>query len=342
MTKMLKKADRPVLWAQFIVCSLIWVPGCSESLQSTNPTSHFNPVGLESLKPQAYTIIEQALDDKDPQIRANAIEVVASTGQIKLMPKVQRLLTDDFVPVRFNAALAVGDTEYLLAKKAVRQLLKDSDKNVQIAAAYALGRVWVPKSFEVVYRALNSKDQTVRANATLLAGKIGDRRARDLIYRTLRNPDSNAKVRLQAVEAMARLGDERAYAKLWAMLISAYADDRAMGVAGMGALGTEQARNALITMLGDDVPEIRLAAAEQLGILGDEVGQAVVLDVFTKDLTAGLEWQDRERVYARTALAIGRICTANLTEYLPRLLEDQSRLVRIAAGKAVLLCTANK
>ncbi len=341
MKNILTKADSGVLWAAFIACSVIFVPGCNESLQGRNP-SRFNAGGVESLKPQASRIIEEALADADPRIRANAIEVVASTDQIRLMHKVQKLLKDDFVPVRFNAAVAVGDTEYLLAKETVRNLLKDSDVNVKIAAAYALGKLWVPKSFEVVRRALNSKDRTVRANATLLVGKIGDRRAREVLFRTLRSEDSDARVRLQAVEALAKLGDERAYAKLWAMLISAYADDRVMGIAGMGALGTAQAKNALITLLSDDVLEVRLAAAEQLGMLGDKVGEPVVLDVFNKNLTAGLEREDRERVYVRTALAIGQIGTGTVTRFLGRLLGDESRLVRIAAAKAVFQCTANK
>jgi len=345
MRTLVRKADSRVFFTWLVALSPMLVPGCNESLKSSNPgrfTSHSNPGRVERLEPQATEIIEQALADADPRIRANAVEVVASTRQINLMPKVQRLLTDDVVPVRFTAALAVGDTEYVLARKAVQRLLKDYDENVRIAAAYALGKLWVPQSFDVIRRAVNSKDQTIRANATMLVGKIGDRSDRELLFRTLRSPDSGDKVRLQAVEAMARLGDKRAYARLWAMLISAFADDRAMGIAGMGALGTEEAKNALITMLSDDVPEIRLAAAEHLGMLGDRVGEAVVLDVFDKKLTAGLDRQDRERVNVRTALAMGRIGTDAVTEFLPGLLADESKFVRMAAAKAVFQRTANK
>ncbi len=45
-----------------------------------------------------------------------------------------------------------------------------------------------------------------------------------------------------------------------------------------------------------------------------------------------------ERSSMFTALAIGQIRTAAVTEFLPKLLKNQSKRVRIAAAKAVLLC----
>ena len=122
------------------------------------------------------------------------------------------------------------------------------------------------------------------------------------------------------------------------MLISAYADDRVIGIRAMGTLGTAEAKDALITMLDDDILEVRLAAAGQLGALKDTSGESKVLDVFTKNLTAGLNKEDLERVNVLTALAIGRIGTPPLTKFLPRFLKDKSKFVRIAAAKAVFQC----
>jgi hypothetical protein len=45
-----------------------------------------------------------------------------------------------------------------------------------------------------------------------------------------------------------------------------------------------------------------------------------------------------ERVHMFTALAVGQIRTAAVTEFLPKLLKNQSKRVRIAAAKAVLQC----
>lgn len=313
---------------------LLAVCSCNEPLKS-KPVSADGRL-VNNLVPEAVQVIETALADTDPSIRANAIEVVAATRQVGLMPKVGRLLSDEFVPVRFAAALAVGDTQYRLAKESVSQLLKDRDENVRIAAAYAMYRLGFADNFGLIRKAIVSKDQDIRANAALILGKSGDPRQLELLDWALSDKDSGDKVRFQVAEAMAMLGDERVYPKLWTMLISAYADDRVIGIRAMGALGTEQAKNALITMLGDKVLEVRLAAAEQLGCLGSTQGEPEVLDVFRKEFTAGMDAEGIERVHTFTALAIGQIRTIGVTEFLPKLLKNQSKRVRIAAAKAVL------
>jgi HEAT repeat protein len=110
----------------------------------------------------------------------------------------------------------------------------------------------------------------------------------------------------------------------------------------MGALGTQNALDAIITKLDDPVPEVRLAAAEQLGALGNKTGEPEVLDVFTKNLTAGVSPDDAERIKFRTALAIGRICTGSLTRFLPQFLNEPSKSIRLAAAQAVLQCSGRK
>ncbi|MDD5064811.1 MAG: HEAT repeat domain-containing protein [Phycisphaerae bacterium] len=325
------------LTAYAVITFAVFTLGCNESLRKET----YPPAGgsISELLPEANKIIQESLSDSDPLIRANTIEIIADTKQSKLMPRVQRLLEDDFVPVRFAAALAVGDLQYSLAENSVKRLLKDNDENVRIAADYATSKLGTGSGFSLVRQTVASSDQTVRANAALLLGKSGDKNSLKWLWWTLQNKDSDYKARFNAAEAIARLGDERIDEKLLAMLISTYADDRVMGIKAMGALGTEKAKNFLITKLDDDVLEVRLAAAEQLGMLGETIGEAEVLKVFTKDLTAGMNEEELERVNMLTALAIGQIRTASVTKFLPQLLKDESKLVRIAAAKAVIQCT---
>jgi HEAT repeat protein len=310
-----------------------FLSGCNDSVKPT--VNRPDTVFVGDIVSEATLIVQQALADQDPLVRVNAIEVVATTRRIRLMPSVQRLLGDEFIPVRFAAALAMGDLQYSLAKEDVARLLNDENENVRIAAAYAMSRLGSADSFEMLRQAIASSDQTVRANAALVLGKAGDRRALALLYIALRHQDSDDKVRFQAAESIAMLGDKWIFPKLWSMLISAYADVRVIGIRAMGALGTDEAKNALLTMLDDNVLEVRLAAAEQLGRLGDTIGEPEVFDVFRKNLTADLRPDSLERVNVFTALAIGRVGTARLTKFLPRLLRDQSKSVRIAAAKAV-------
>lgn len=324
-------------WGIVAACMLLLPLGCEEPQKIGAGGQVVAGSDMHELTIEAYRIILDSLGDQDPVIRANAVEVVSQTGQIKLVPKVQRLLSDEYAPVRFAAAIAIGDLEYSFGIQGLMDLFKDRDSNVKIAACYAMVKLGSARYKDVLRRAIGSTDQTVRANAAFLIGKSGDRDALKLLYWAMRDKDSvDDKVVYQAAESIATLGDDRIYPQLWTMLLSVYADVRVTGVRAMGALGTREARGALITMLSDKVIEVRLASAEQLGRLGDTTGELEVLDVFTRKLTSGMEPAARERVNVLTALAIGRIATPRLMEHLPDFLKDKSKAVRIAAARAVL------
>jgi len=333
--------NRRLLTVLLFTFPLAFLAGCEESLSLQTAINQPSAVSVDNLMPEALEIIEAGLADADPQVRANAIEVVATTKQIMLMPKVQHLLQDEVVPVRFLAILAVADLEYSLAKSDVQSVadgLKDEDENVRIAAAYAMTKFGHSEYFTVFRNAIASEDQTVRANAALLLGKSGNKDALRLLYWALQSKDSSDKVRFNAVEAIAMLGDERILPKVWAIAYSGYADDRIMGIRALGALKTVKAKDVLVTKLDDDILEVRLAAAEQLGKLRDSIGEPEVLEVFEKNLTASLDKKDLERVKKLTALAIGQIGTETLKKFLPQLLRDESKSVRIATAKAVFQC----
>lgn len=333
------KLTKPLATIAIITYAMLCL-GCQETVQtSTSWTAPAPSLATpDSLLPEANRIIRDALADPDPQTRMNAVEVVAVTKQSRLIPKVQKLLKDDYVPVRFAAILAVGDLQYSLAQKPITALLQDDNQNIKIAALYTLYKLGSKESINQLQKAIASNNQTVRANAALLLGKSGDKSdmTTQVLWWTLRRPDSSDMVRFQTAESLAMLSDERIYPKLWPMLISKYADDRVMGIKAMGALKTLQAKDALATMLDDNIVEVRLAAAEQLGgSFKDPVGEKVVLDVLRKNLTAGLEPQARDRINIRTVLAIGQIGTPNLIAFLPNFLKDPSKNVRMAAAMAV-------
>ena len=335
-TRKLKKILPAVIPASILIFSVLCNLSCEqpkESLQGRDITA------MTNTQSEAMQIIGQALADSDPLVRVNAIEVVATTRQLNFMPRVQQLLQDVSMPVRFAATLAVGDMEYSPAKNLINQALKDPDSNVIIAASYAMTRLGYPGYIEVLRKSITDTNQTVRANSAMLLGKSGDRGSLKLLYWALQDINSDDRTVYQTAETIAMLGDESIYPKLWAMLLSAYADVRVIGIRAMGTLGTKKAEDALITMLDDGVLEVRLAAAEQLGKLNNKLGEPEVLDVFRGNLTNQMDQQARERVYLMTALAIGQIGTPSLTKYLPDLMKNESKFVRLAAAKAVFQCS---
>jgi HEAT repeat protein len=328
-----------LLNALILAACAMFVPACQEPAPEIPDRPLPATVFVADLVPEATRITRDALANPDPGFRVNAIEVVATTGQIRIMPTVQRLLKDTNVRVKFAAASAIGDIQYSLAQEDLMQLFYDQDENVRIAAAYAMTRLGSKKSYDILQKSIATSDQTVRANAAMLLGKTGEKGALRYLWWTLGREDSNQNVRLQAAESIAMLGDERIFAQLWATVLSAYVDDRIIGIKAMGALATPKAKEVLITKLDDDILEVRLAAAEQLGRLGNTSGEPEVLEVFTKNLTSKMRAREIERARVLTALAIGQIGTPRLTRMLPNLLSDQSQAVRIAAAKAVFMCS---
>lgn len=337
MRNMHGKTKVAMCHALLLICLAVIGFGCNDS--SPSLLGDFYVTKVASARAEAKYVIDHALADEDAVARVNAIEVVGTTGRVDFMPKVQRLLQDSAVPVRFAAALAVGDLRYAPAKGVLAPLLKDEDSNVIVAASYAMGRLGAEEYYRVVTEGTESKDQTVRANAILLLGKTGDRKYLSTIKAAQEDRFSSDKVRFQALDARARLGDEEVLQKLWAVVYSAYANDRALGVRAMGALGTAKAKEILMSKLDDTIPEIRVVAAEELGRLGETVGERQVLDALEQSLTSSnLEKQDIERIHVLVALAIGQIRTDALTKHLPQLLKSDSKYVRIAAAKAVFEC----
>ena len=290
---------------------------------------------IKSLVPNAEKIVLNGLKSSDARIRSNAIEVVASGQKIELMPKVVALLDDADMPVRFAAAVALGDTQYKAGEKKLVQSLKDSDLNVVIAVSYALCKLGNQEYLAMIENSAKTDDQTVKANAAMLLGKLKSKRSLPLLYKLKDNPDSSDTVAFNAVEAIARIGDDKIYSKIWTMLISVYADDRYMGVYAMGAFGGVKGANAIITLLDDDVVEVRLTAAEELGMLGDKSGQIVVLEYLNSPESAEKETIERRNTLA--ALAIGQIGTEPLIAHLPKLLKNDSPFVRLAAAKSIFI-----
>jgi HEAT repeat protein len=324
-----------------VILSLIVFCGCETGSvkQQTGSITAGSPVSSE-LEVQATQIIQQALANSNPQVRTNAIETVAAipiNRASKFMPQVQQLLKNEFVPVKFAAAVTIGDTGYSQARGDITQLLKNDNENARIAAAYAAYKLGSAGGLAIIHASLKSQDQIARANAAFLLGKSGEspRRALPLLYETLRDETSDEKVILNSIEAIARLGDDKIYQKLWAMLISKYADDRVCGIRAMGALGTSQAKDSLSTMLKDDLTEVRLVAAEQLGNLGDIAGEKVVIDALTKDTASAQDQEAKARIQTLAALAIGKIRTPTLKKFLPELLKSEFQFARLAAAKAV-------
>ena len=315
---------------------IIFISGCGKTEQTKiHEIAQGSCIKYQS---QAMDIIRQGLVSDEPRIRANAIEVVGNQRIREYMPVVLEHLKDSVVPVRFAACVAIGDAKYTPAREKMKNLTNDQNENVRIAANYAVNRIQGTRDYALLGKAIASKDQTVRANAAFLLGKTNDLSVLELLYWVKNHENSDVKVRLEATEAIARLGDRKIYPKIWTMLISKYIENKLSGIRSLGYLGSGEAKNALLTMLKDETLEIRVAAAGELGKMGDFAGEKIVADALNSDLNLQYNTEEIERIQIITAVAIGQIKSASLTRYLPMLLQNKSEYVKIAASQAVVNC----
>jgi len=197
---------------------LLWIgllSGCEPSSQQDMVGAS---LGSDGMLVKANRIISAALSDPDPRIRTNAIEVVASTRQLRFGPAVRRLLRDPVIPVRFAALLAMGDLQYAVAKADVQQIFDETreDPNIRLAAAYALYRLGATPYADYARKVITTDNQTVRANAALVLGKTGDTRCLDALYWAIQDNASDDRVLDQALESIAMLGDHRILQKAFA------------------------------------------------------------------------------------------------------------------------------
>jgi HEAT repeat protein len=302
--------------------------GCESAFRASEDSD-------SQLQTKAYQVISECLNNPDPILRSNAAEVVGTVRLTPLMPRIAQLFNDPVVPVRFQALIAAGDMKYTMASSNIQQIYMTSqqDINVRMAAAYALVQMGSLQHANYYKQQIKHTNPTIRANAALLIGKSGNRSDLPLLEWAINDSESNERVRLQVLESLARLQSPNVYEKIWTRLISAFADDRILGIQAMAHLESYQAISAITTMLDDEVPEVRLAAAEQLGKLGDPIGESAVKEVLEKPVSGDMATQMRTKIMA--TLAIGEIDSDALAKYLPKLLKDTSKMVQLAAAKAI-------
>ena len=318
------------------LAALLVLAGCEQELGSILPLAAPNSPSIQSLSPKALEILKAGLNDTNSFIRTPAVEIAAETDQKQFLSAIIKKTEDRVVTVRFAAVVALGDMQCKSCGPTLLKKLEDKNPNVQIAAAYSLIKIGDSSDDNRIRQALDSPDPTIVANAVLLLGKLGSQRDVARFYKILGDNDAADKVRFQALESIARLGDMKIYRdKIWPLLISKYHDDRVWGIRCMGVLGTPEAKTAIQTMLEDDVLEVRLTAAEQLGRLGDRSGRQVVQDYLSKQPNLDETTMANQMAVA----AIGTIGSPPLNVYLPQALNSRSPIIRLVGAQSVLLQT---
>ncbi|HAL44588.1 MAG TPA: hypothetical protein DCP47_01485 [Phycisphaerales bacterium] len=295
----------------------------------------FAEIDKQAVK-EAKKIVAAGMRSTDDRVRANAVEAAFVSDDSDLINDIVSLLDDPSVVVRFSAAVALGDLNQTQSKAKLIEMTKDKNLNVVMASSYALYKMGGDaKYLKKIEENAMDKNQTIRSNAAYLLGKTGKQECLPLLYKIKDSSESSNTAAFNATEAIARLGDEKIYKKIWTMLISVFADDRYMGAQAMAAFGGQKGADALVSMLEDEICEVRLAAAGKLGTLGEATGKTVVKEYLMGPVPEKKDEANRCNVMA--ALAIGEIGEDTLAGYLPKMLKSDSPYVQLAAAKSLLM-----
>ena len=285
------------------------------------------------LHQHALDEVSSALHSSQDVERAHAIESVQDAAPPNAGATIVSALSDRSPLVKKAAALAAGELRVRSATGSLNDIVQQTEGATdrghlaeRMAAIFALHRLGDTSHSHLFEKTAFDPDQYIRGDTALILGMLGDRSAIPLLLKMTQR-DSDALDRLQAAEALWRLGDERGLDELIGGTISGYPDDRMVAVTALAEPKDTRILGHVEGMLTDDYPEVALVAARAAGVLGSDEGYGVAL-------RGAASVDPRRRALA--ALAFGTIGRTDAQPVLSRLLRDDRPEVRLAAAEAIL------
>lgn len=313
-------------------------------------------VNRSAARERAIQILLDMALSPEPQWRANALEGLLPAPS-RLEPVARAALHDENIGVRYAACIVIGRAKLKDSAPMVEPLRHDPDPRVQSAALYALSRAGREPNLTPLARALQSPDFRVKSEAVRILGDVGHRSAAPMIRAAAANalsgdPIETRLFRLQAAEALVKLGETEATDSIRAALFPASRDDYEAAVLAaqiLGELKDQRSIRDLIRVV-EETPagssgaagargpytqprELRMAAASALGKLGYGDG-VYVGEQYASD--------PDPLVRQQAALVFGDAGSARDLPRLTAMMDDPDAGVRLAAAAATLKLTERR
>ena len=222
-----------------------------------------------SRDPRAVVALVKALKDKDPNVRAAVAGALGQIGDPKAAAPLVGALKDHDHSVRHAVVQALGTVRDEKVDEKVIEcllpLLKDSDSTMRSAAARSLETVGGDR--------LSDRHRAAIAVVRMKweeAASIG-LPAVDPLLGALSDPKS--QVRVAAVNALVKIGDERAIPPLIDMLQESDAHVQETAASALASIGDARAVMPLVALAGEG--SVVTAAVKALDRLLERIVQAV-------------------------------------------------------------------
>jgi serine/threonine-protein kinase len=299
-------------------------------VQSTPPPAEVDTAALHS---KALQKITAGLQDGDPLVRQQAIEMLESGREPRHRTLLEPLLSDPDLQVRAAAAAglgALGSRGSLAALRAAHG--KDPHVDVWIdEAALHLGDENARGSLRTL---LETGDDATRLKAALVLTDNGDATAREFIENLARsraaaNKESADLVTLNLLSHLARRGDRAARAELLRRMAEGSETQQAAVAELAARLGEEQGKSKLSQLGSNKTSRARLLALRILASLDDLSGFDLFIAIFS----------DPKQPPGDRLMAARGLGAAGDKGALPTLapgLDEANPAVRLAAAGAVL------
>jgi len=313
-----------------VVIGLLLCGGCQ------NRNVSLSERGQAQLEHRAMSLLLRAAQDRDGQVRANAIEALVDLAPDENLPAFREAVTSEAPLVRFAGCVALGQARDTPSRRALVRLIDaDPDPRVRLAAAFAASRCGDAAAGRVLATTLSDQsDEKLRADAAYLIGELGEPRAlRRLKLAAAR--ESSGYVAIQIESAMAKLGDRASLDKLVQYALKSDVVTITLALQTLVELSEPSTRKALEYRLHSkaDYLQVRLIAARALGKLGVEDGYDVAHGSLTFE---GGDDNETMQVRSNAALALGAIGQARALPGLQRLAESEADLrTQVAASYAI-------
>jgi HEAT repeat protein len=324
-------AGRLRLWLTFFLMSVF-----AGIAPAANRDEAQGPVSLIELREDAIRLVRESARERDPFLRANAIEAMQSLPD-RALPLAQLGLEDEHPAVRFTALVTIGKMRLRELGPAALRLLDDPDDSVRAAAMFAAKRCGQDVDISEMGQMLASPNPSIRSNVVMLLGMMGDPSALPMIQSRAMVPMPSRRVdelrqtivRVQFAEAQVLLGDDEAISPLRAAVFSRYGEVRVLAVTMLGRLRDASIEASLMGMIErKDIPiELKLAAAEALSHIG---GRATIKQVLGNSaFITHAGGSDNPVIRSQAAIAAGALQSARARVYRQLLPSDPPHIWRL-------------
>lgn len=303
-----------------------------ESLRSENPAKIQQSIErLVEWGNQGAPWVTQALDSRNSQIRAGAIQVLSTIAYDPAVGKIAETLRDGSSEVRNQAAQSMGIFRFQPATVPLILLLADKSEEIRrssITALVQIGLSTVPH----LLTGIEDKNQIARKGICEVLGLIADPSASEKLSQRLLD---KTEVRRAAVEALKRIGPP-CIPYLVATTKGKDVKARSGAVEAAGHIGKEtndiQAIRLLEAVLNDKKEEVREEAAKGLREIGLPSVQSLCRALISHNTDTALKAAQSLRDLTDVMVQAGDL---SATRNLVGALNHKSADVRAVAAEAL-------